>query len=77
MAIATYENQSPSEIRTGDVVTDSLGRTFIALSDAELDMGDFQVLGITAEGIEKWFTLDTKSAVDISYDESVWNQDDI
>ena len=77
MAIVTYENQSPEEIRTGDVVTDSLGRTFIALSDAELDMGDLQVLGITAEGIEKWFTLDFKSVVNISYNESDWNQDDV
>lgn len=74
--MVTYEGQSPSEIRFGDNVTDSLGRTFIARSDAQLDMGDFQVLGVEGTNAEKWFTLDAKSLVTISYDESDWNNMD-
>lgn len=71
--MVTYENQSPSEIRTGDQVTDSLGRTFTALSDAVLEMGDYEVKGLTPQGEEKYFTLD--SPVTISYNESDWNED--
>ena len=74
--MVTYEGQSPSEIRTGDHVTDSLGRIFTAVSDAYLEMGDYEVKGETATGDVKWFTLDPKSTVTISYDESAWNQDE-
>lgn len=73
--MVTYENQSPSEIRVGDHVTDSLGRIFTALSDASLEMGDYEVKGETATGDVKWFTLDPNIGVTISYDESIWNDD--
>jgi hypothetical protein len=66
--MGTYVGQSPEMIRTGDEVTDGLGRTFVADSDAVLDMGDFQVL---SDG--KWLTLDAKSLVTITYDEQAWN----
>lgn len=70
--MGTYRGQSPSEIRTGDEVTDSLGRTFTALSDAEMVAGDYSVK--TYDGLtEKWLTLDYNSKVTISYDESAWH----
>lgn len=75
-SMVTYEGQSPSEIRTGDKVTDSLGRIFYALSDAYMELGDWEVKGETPTGDVKWFTLDPKSLVTISYDESAWNQDE-
>jgi hypothetical protein len=68
--MVTYDNQSPDQIRMGDTVTDSLGRTFVADSDAVLDMGDYQVL---SQG--RWLTLDKDSLVSISYDESNWTDD--
>ena len=73
--MVTYENQSPADIRIGDVVTDSFGRTFIAFSDSVLEMGDYQVLGIDGNGNEKWFAIDPNSLVAISYDESMWTED--
>jgi len=74
--MVTYERQSPSEIRTGDKVTDALGRVFVAYSDAELSMGDYCVNGVLMDGGDvKSFILDADSLVTISYDESVWNED--
>lgn len=70
--MVTYENQSPAEIRTGDKVTDALGRTFIAQSDAALVMGDYSVLSDDGRSL----ILDNGSLVTISYDESAWNQDE-
>lgn len=67
--MVTYEGQSPSEIRTGDTVTDALGRTFVAMSDAALVMGDYSVLSDDGRSL----ILDNDSKVTISYDESVWN----
>lgn len=74
--MVTYENQSPSEIRTGDSVTDALGRSFTAVSDVSFDLGDYEVKGMDGSGEIRWFTLDAKSLVTISYDESAWNQDE-
>lgn len=74
--MVTYERQSPADIRTGDKVTDALGREFIAYSDAELSMGDYCVNGVMANGDVKSFILDTDSLVTISYDESDWNMDE-
>jgi len=69
--MVTYENQSPADIRTGDKVTDALGRTFTAMSDAALVMGDYSVLSDDGRSL----ILDVDSLVTISYDESVWNED--
>lgn len=75
--MVTYVGQSPADIRTGDKVTDALGREFIAYSDAELSMGDYCVNGVLMNGGDvKSFILDTDSLVTISYDESVWNEDE-
>jgi hypothetical protein len=74
--MVTYERQSPADIRTGDKVTDALGREFIAYSDAELSMGDYCVNGALMNGDVKSFILDTDSLVTISYDESDWNMDE-
>jgi hypothetical protein len=68
-AMVTYEGQSPSEIRTGDTVTDALGRTFVAMSDAALVMGDYSVLSDDGRSL----ILDNDSKVTISYDEDYWN----
>lgn len=70
--MVTYEGQSPSEIRTGDKVTDALGRTFVAMSDAVLVMGDYSVLSDEGRSL----ILDFDSKVTISYNESDWNQDE-
>lgn len=43
--LRTYTDQSPAEIRKGDKVTDSRGRTFIASSEAEFVLGDYHVNG--------------------------------
>lgn len=74
--MVTYENQSPSEIRTGDRVIDADGREFTAESDAVLEMGDY-VVNAYWRGDVKGLILDGKSLVTISYDESAWNQDEI
>ena len=68
-SMVTYEGQSPSEIRTGDKVTDALGRTFVAMSDAALVMGDYSVLSDDGRSL----ILDFDSKVTISYDEDYWN----
>lgn len=73
--MVTYRDQSPSEIRIGDKVTDADGREFMAESDAVLVMGDY-VVRAWWKGDEKDLILDAESLVTISYDESVWNQDD-
>lgn len=71
--MGTYKGQSPSEIRMGDTVTDSLGRTFTAVSEAVMDMGDYQITAVV-DGKEKILTLDHDSKVTITYDESKWSQ---
>lgn len=75
--MVTYVGQSPADIRTGDKVTDALGREFISYSDAELSMGDYVVNGVllSNEGDIRSFILDVDSVVTISYDESAWNED--
>lgn len=70
--MATYNGQSPAEIRTGDIVTDALGRTFTALSDAVMDLGDYHVKAVW-QGQERSLTIDHDSKVTISYDESNWS----
>lgn len=74
--MVTYENQSPSGIRTGDRVTDADGREFTAESDAVLVMGDY-VVNAYWKGDVKGLILDPKSLVTISYDENDWNDDDL
>lgn len=69
--MVTYVGQSPADVRTGDTVTDALGRTFVAMSDAALVMGDYSVLSDDGRSL----ILDADSKVTISYDESVWNED--
>lgn len=75
--MVTYENQSPSEIRTGDRIKDADGREFTAESDAVLVMGDYVVNAVWPmwEGKVRGLILDAKSLVTISYDENIWNQD--
>lgn len=73
--MATYEGQSPKEIRTGDRVIDALGREFTADSDAELVMGDYSVTA-WYNGDLRSLILDSDSLVTITYDENAWNQDD-
>ena len=70
--MATYNGQSPSEIRVGDTVTDALGRTFTALSDAVMDLGDYHVKAAW-QGEERSLTLDYDSKVTITYNESDWS----
>lgn len=72
--MVTYENQSPSEIRTGDRVKDADGREFTAESDAVLVMGDY-VVSAWWNGDTKGLILDANSRVTISYEESDWNED--
>lgn len=72
--MVTYKDQSPSEIRTGDRVIDALGREFTADSDAEMVMGDYSV-NAWYNGDIRSLILDANSLVTISYDESVWNED--
>lgn len=74
--MVTYENQSPSEIRTGDRVIDADGREFTAESDAVLEMGDY-VVSAWWNGDVKGLILDAKSLVTISYDESDWSDNDL
>lgn len=76
--MVTYVGQSPADVRTGDKVTDALGREFIAYSDAELSMGDYVVNGVllSNQGDIRSFILDVDSVVTVSYDESDWNQDE-
>jgi hypothetical protein len=73
--MVTYENQSPSEIRTGDRVIDALGREFTAESNATLVMGDYSV-NAWFNGDVRSLILDADSQVTISYDESDWSQDE-
>lgn len=69
--MVTYENQSPADIRDGDLVIDNLGRQFWAYSDAIADYGDYQVMGalVSAPNDVRWFTVDLMSRVTISYTE--------
>jgi hypothetical protein len=70
--MGTWVGQSPSEIRTDDQVTDALGRTFVALSDAEMVAGDYVVRAWYSSD-EKDLILDHDSKVTITYDESAWH----
>lgn len=64
MALATYSNQSPCDIRSGDTVADSRG-TYTAFSDAEKDQwGDFMVRSETG-----WRTYSDKDKVTITFDQ--------
>jgi len=69
--MVTYNDQSPSEIRVGDDVTDALGRNFTALSDAVFVAGDYSVQAMFV-GDKKWLTLDYDSKVSITYNEWDW-----
>ena len=66
MALATYSDQSPTDIRMGDVVQDAKG-TYTALSNAEADQWQ-QVAVRAADG---WHTYDPDiHRVTITFDET-------
>jgi hypothetical protein len=69
--MTTYNGQSPANIRSGDLVTDALSRTFWALSDAAEDHGDYVVTAELMDGERKGLILDKDSLVTITYDEPV------
>jgi hypothetical protein len=69
----TYSGQNPADVRYNDTVTDALGRTFVALSDAEKDQfGDYQVRTVWC-GDDRWLTLDSDSVVTVTYNQHDWN----
>jgi len=63
--MVTNENVSPDHIRYGDMVTDNIGRTFYAYSDAEPDQYNMYNV-LTAEG--KWYSYDMSDRVTVSYE---------
>jgi len=78
--LVTYKNQLPADIRFGDIVTDSRGRTFEVRSDVEFDRGDWHLTGylISDPAETNWrklgtipqsFTIDGNSLVTISYED--------
>lgn len=66
--LVTYSDVTPDNIRTGDTVTDSQGRTYVAQSDAESDQyGEFNVL---SNG--KFLSYAPTERVTVTYDESAY-----
>lgn len=66
----TYNDQSPAEIRKGDKVTDSRGRTFVASNTAEEVWGDWHVSGYDSEtGKLRAYTIDGGTTVTLTIDE--------
>lgn len=74
---STYTGQSPANIREGDTVIDSLGRTFVSAGMPEVVLGDYHVNGYPSGMHElKSFTMDMKSTVTISFEEGPETDDD-
>lgn len=70
--LRTYTRQSPSEIRSGDVVEDSNGRKYVAVSDAERlfpDTEDYSVMG-EVNGERHYFDYMWGDSVNITFDET-------
>lgn len=74
--LRTYTNQSPTEIRKGDKVTDSRGRTFIANGEAQFVLGDYHVNGYAyneatgrPDSLLTAYTIDNGTTVTLTIDE--------
>lgn len=67
--LTSYPNESPANIRKGDLVVLADGREFQATATPELVLGDYHVNGYTPDNQLKSFTMDPDSLVTISYEE--------
>lgn len=74
--LRTYTDQSPAEIRKGDRVTDSRGRTFIANGEAQFVLGDYHVNGkpcnsVTGQATDglRAYTIDNGTTVTLTINE--------
>lgn len=74
-SLVTYENVSPDNIRNGDTITLSDGRTFIAHSDVNADalrqFGEYNVM----DAFGRWIAIAADDTVTVSYDESLYETD--
>lgn len=68
-SLVTFPNVCPDVIRMGDTVTDSLGRTYVAQSDASEDQfGEFNVK--TPSG--HLYAYAATDRVTVTYDEAAY-----